>query len=102
MRAVEGPDDGHTFRLHVLSRMSSTIVGEEHHTDAPNFGRAALTLDVRAFDLPAALRKAAALPLAEWEHVDLTDVQIVAMHAVRTYGDKQVWEAACRLLGGQS
>lgn len=60
------PDEGHTFRIVVQSRMSSTVVGDEHHTDSDHFGPGML-LDVRAWDLPSALRKAADFPLDAWD-----------------------------------
>lgn len=60
-------DTGHTFRFVVTSRMSSKVVGDEHHADSDHFGPA-LSLDVRAWSLPAALRKALAVPLSEWRH----------------------------------
>jgi hypothetical protein len=63
---VEGPEDGHTFRIRVESRMSSSVQGEEGHTDADWFDEHGTGVEVRAWDLPAALRKAAALPFAVW------------------------------------
>lgn len=61
-------DLGHTFRLVVTSRMSSMVVGDEHHSDAPEFGSTELVLKVRAWDLPSALRAAAERPLSDWTH----------------------------------
>jgi hypothetical protein len=60
-----GPDDGHLWTLAVGSRMSSRVVGEEHHTDA-DWTTEPWTLEVRAWSLPAALRAAAASPLSAW------------------------------------
>lgn len=62
----EGPEDGHTFRITIESRGSYGVVGVSGHTDAEEFAGGARTVEVRAWDLPAALRKAAALPLATW------------------------------------
>jgi hypothetical protein len=68
MAADEGPDDGHLFRLTVTGRMSSRVVGDEHHIDADWEGPA-MTLDVRAWSLRSALRRAARMPLSAW-HID--------------------------------
>jgi hypothetical protein len=63
--ADEGPEDGHRFHLSVSSQGSYRIVGNPQHfdTDWPGPAR---TITVRAWDLPAALRKAANLPLSAW------------------------------------
>lgn len=61
----EGPDEGHTFRISVSSRMSSTVVGDEHHTDADYFFGAHVTA-VRAWNLRDALDKAHDLRFASW------------------------------------
>lgn len=66
---VNAPDTGHLWRLIAFSKMSSKVVGEEHNTDSGSFGPP-LVAEVRAFDLPTALRKAATLPLREWIHPD--------------------------------
>lgn len=63
---VMGPDDGHTFRLTVSSRGSYSVVGDEHPTDALDFGTP-WAMDVRAWNLPAALAKAAEKPLDAWD-----------------------------------
>jgi hypothetical protein len=68
--AEGGPDDGHTFRLTALIRGSYGVVGEEHHTDVGEFMGPAFGVEVRAWNLPDALRKAAELPLADWVHPD--------------------------------
>ena len=62
----EGPDHGHTFRLTARSRGSYTVAGDPRHTDAPDFGPPMLAVEVRAWSLPQALRKAAELPLSAW------------------------------------
>lgn len=66
---VHPADTGHLWRVVALSKMSSSVVGDEHHTDSDYFGPP-LIAEVRAWDLPAALRKAAHLPLREWTHPD--------------------------------
>lgn len=58
----EGPDDGHTFRITFDSRGSYSVVGDEHHTDAPDFHGVPHVVEVRAWNLRDALRKAANLP----------------------------------------
>jgi hypothetical protein len=62
----EGPDDGHTFRLEAHSRGSYGVVGQEGHTDADWLGEPPLTVEVRAWNLKDALRKALGLSLADW------------------------------------
>ena len=68
-RGTDDPDRGHTFRLSVTSRMSSKVVGDEHHTDADWFSPP-IVAEVRAWDLPAALRFAAGFGLTDWEHIE--------------------------------
>lgn len=58
-------DDGHTFRISVETRGSFGVVGEPHHTDAEWWG-APFVREMRAWDLPQALRVAATLPLSSW------------------------------------
>lgn len=55
-------DEGHTFRISYESRMSSTVTGDEHHRDAPDFDGIVHTVEVRAWNLRDALKKAADLP----------------------------------------
>lgn len=78
----EGPDDGHTFRISYQIRGSSMVVGDEHHTDAPAFSGIVTTVEVRAWDLKAALRKVLDMPFAELADVgntvDLTE-ELVTM-----------------------
>lgn len=62
----DGPDDGHTFRFTVTSRGSYAVLGDPHRSDADHFGHEPWTLDVRAFDLSTALRRAAEAPLLAW------------------------------------
>lgn len=64
--ADHDPDNGHTFRISVDSRGSYMVVGDEHHSDAGDFHGIPHVLEIRAWDLPAALAKAAALPLSAW------------------------------------
>jgi len=63
---VEGPDRGHTFRIAVTSRGSSKVVGEEHYSDS-NWWSEPYVQDVRAHNLPEAMRRAAERPLGSWE-----------------------------------
>lgn len=56
------PDEGHTFRISYESRGSYSVVGDEHHTDAPDFDGIVHTVEVRAWNLRDALKKAADLP----------------------------------------
>jgi len=59
----EGPDDGHTFRFTWCSRGSSKVVGDEHCKDAPQFNEdLAVTIEVRAWSLKAAIEKLGQLP----------------------------------------
>lgn len=60
----EGPADGHTFRFAVTSR-GSYRVEDGPHFDA-DWGDPEWTLEVRAWSLNKALRKAAELPLTAW------------------------------------
>lgn len=62
----DGPEQGHTFQLVVSSRGSYGVVGEQGHTDADYFSDP-WVIEVRAWSLPAALRKAAELPLSAWK-----------------------------------
>lgn len=62
----DDPEHGHTFRLVVTSRGSYGIVGEEEHTDSEDFGPP-FTVDVRAWNLPDALRQAAVLFPRLWQ-----------------------------------
>lgn len=60
----EGPDDGHTFRFTWCSRGSHKVVGDEHHQDSPQFDEdLAVTIEVRAWSLKAAIEKLGQLPL---------------------------------------
>lgn len=61
-----GPEDGHTFRFSMTSRGSYGVVGQEGHTDAEWFTEEPWTLEVRAWNLTDALRKAAELPMSAW------------------------------------
>jgi len=58
-------DAGHTWRIAVELRGSSSVVGDEHHRDAPTFDRLEV-VEVRAWNLRAALAAAAALPLSAY------------------------------------
>jgi len=64
---MSGPDDGHTFAISVRSRGSYRVVGEEHHHDSDWMGERPITLTVRAWNLPDAMRAAAAVGLNDWE-----------------------------------
>lgn len=64
---ADTPEDGHTFRIRASSRGSYAVVGEPHHDAAEFHDVEPFTLEVRAWDLPAALRRAAATPLAAWK-----------------------------------
>lgn len=59
------PDDGHTFRITFDVRGSSKVVGDPHFTDAPAYSGLPHTIEVRAWSLLAALRKALDTPFAE-------------------------------------
>lgn len=60
--AEEGPDDGHTFRILFDIRGSYSVVGDAHHTDSTNFDGIYHVVEVRAWNLRDALRKAVDLP----------------------------------------
>ena len=62
--STEGPNDGHTFEIHVCARGSYAAPGQPHQ-DAGFFGDPA-AVRVRAWDLRAALLKAAETPLVAW------------------------------------
>lgn len=68
-----GPDDGHTFRILATCRGSHKVVGDEHHTDSPDFGDIGFQIEVRAWSLVDAMAEAAKHPLPEWTHVDLDE-----------------------------
>jgi hypothetical protein len=68
-RERNDPEAGHTFRLTATSRGSYGIVGVEGHTDAewmPSDVEAPFRIEVRAWNLRDALKKAASLPLSAW------------------------------------
>lgn len=65
----DDPEYGHTFRIEVTSRGSYSVVGVEGHTDSRDFGPP-FTVDVRAWNLPDALRTAAAVFPAMWHFND--------------------------------
>ncbi len=69
MTTTEGPDTGHLFRISVAGTMSSRVVGDLHHTDA-DWEAEPWTVEVRAWSLPEAMRKAADLPLTAWRQPD--------------------------------
>lgn len=69
--AEQGPDDGHTFRFICRSRMSSTV-DRETWSDADWWGPP-LVYEVRAWDLPQALRVASTVPVASWFEGALTE-----------------------------
>jgi hypothetical protein len=65
------PEDGHTFRITVVSRGSSGIMGEgdekpHDYQDSPEFGDMVLTADVRAWSQAEALRRASEMELRDW------------------------------------
>lgn len=62
----EGPESGHTFRVSVTCRGSYGVVGVEGHTDEPEFTGPPMTVEVRAWNLSDALRRAQAVPFAVW------------------------------------
>jgi len=71
------PEDGHTWVITGASRMSSGIMGPEDaaphdYQDADWWGEP-FSIQVRAWDLPAALRLAAEQPLAAWSHPGLEE-----------------------------
>lgn len=57
-----GPEFGHTFRFRFDIRPSSKVVGDPECTDAPDFMGPVSEIQVRAWNLRDALRKAADLP----------------------------------------
>lgn len=54
------PDDGHTWAITIGCRSSSKVVGDEHHTDAPQWDDDTVTVEVRAWSLRDALDKVTA------------------------------------------
>lgn len=56
------PSDGHTFRFRFDIRPSSKVVGDPDYADGPTFMGPVHEIQVRAWSLTAALRKAADLP----------------------------------------
>lgn len=67
----EGPNDGHTFEIQVRARGSYAEPGRSHR-DMADFGDSAI-VQIRAWNLHEALRKAARTPLIAWAW-PLTDV----------------------------
>ncbi len=61
----EGPNDGHTWRIKVTSRSSSSVVGDPEHHDAGRFD-GPMRASVRAWSLKDAFQAAAELPLFVW------------------------------------
>ncbi len=59
---IDVPKDGHTFRFRFDIRPSSRIVGDLEYTDGPDFMGPVHEVQVRAWSLTEALRKAAGLP----------------------------------------
>lgn len=68
----DGPGDGHTFRIEVTSRGSYAVKGVEGHTDSDHFDPP-MSVEVRAWNLPDALRQAAALFPTAWNLGDDDD-----------------------------
>jgi hypothetical protein len=64
---AEGPQDGHTFRIEMTSRGSSRTVGDPTYTDN-DWWSDPWHVEVRAWNLTDALRKAAELPLVLWRN----------------------------------
>jgi hypothetical protein len=65
------PEDGHTFRITVINRGSSGIMGpgdsEPHdYQDSPEFGPLELHAEVRAWSQSEALERASKLELRDW------------------------------------
>lgn len=60
-----GPDAGHTWRIEITSRSSSSVTGDPGHHDAGEF-TGPLRTAVRGWSLSAALSAAADLPLFCW------------------------------------
>ena len=92
-RPDAGPEDGHTFRVSVTSRGSYGIAGEEGHTDADEFMGPAMTLDVRAWNLPEALRRAAARPLSQWSGFGEPPSRETAKAVIAGYTPEELAEA---------
>lgn len=59
---ADSPEDGHTFRFRFDIRGSSKVVGDPQRTDGPDFMGPVHEIQVRAWNLRDALRKAADLP----------------------------------------
>lgn len=68
----DGPDRGHTFRVGVEIRGSSRV-GDEPHRDASTFQPLSRPVEVRAWNLRAALQSAALLSLSAWSIPDEED-----------------------------
>lgn len=65
------PEDGHTFRITVISRGASGIMepGEKEphdYQDSAEFGDMVLTADVRAWSQSDALKRASEMELRDW------------------------------------
>jgi len=60
------PEDGHLWHFTVSSRCSFGVVGQPGKTDSDWWGEP-WSIEVRAWNLPDALRKAAELPLTAWK-----------------------------------
>jgi hypothetical protein len=71
--STDSPEDGHTFRIRYDSRASSKVTGDPEHTDASDFMGPVKEVQVRAWDLRTALRKAADLPFGELMATEVTD-----------------------------
>lgn len=72
----EGPEAGHTFRFRFDIRGSSKVVGDPEYTDAPDFMGPVHEIQVRAWNLRDALRKAADLPFAVLMGTEVTVVNL--------------------------
>jgi hypothetical protein len=85
MTASGNPDDGHTFEISVRVRSSSSVVGDLHHTDAPDFDGPTMIQQVRAWSLRAALERAVELPLGAWFPEDQAEPRaprrLISVHA---------------------
>lgn len=91
----ETPDDGHTFRFTWCSRGSYQVAGDEHYTDAPAFGEdLAVTVDVRAWSLRAAIEKLGRLPFPVLMGADQEDC------CDQCYDCPTSGERECRVHGG--
>lgn len=66
----DDPEAGHTFRIEAHSRGSYAVVTEDGttspHTDAEWMPETPFVIEVRAWSLSDAMRKAAQLPLPLW------------------------------------